>query len=108
MENIEETLSGISNKLDILIKNIEEIFSETSDKLDILIEKAKPVITYKSIPALADKVGVAHPYIWMILAGERRPSWDMAKKLETASNIPASEWMDNHSRLKGRVIRKGK
>ena len=88
------------------MKNIEEILSGISNKLDILVEKEKPVITYKSIPALADKVGVAHPYIWMIFEGERRPSWDMAKKLETATNVPATEWMDNHSRLKARVINK--
>jgi transcriptional regulator with XRE-family HTH domain len=43
---------------------------------------------------ISQKAKLSEPCLSNILAGRRRPSWSTAKKLETATGIPAVEWIE--------------
>lgn len=43
--------------------------------------------------ALAERVGVSQPHIGRIRKGERRPSPELAKRLEAVTNIPADKFI---------------
>jgi transcriptional regulator with XRE-family HTH domain len=44
--------------------------------------------THQTARELAEKVGVSEAYVLMLKAGKRRPSPELAKKLEAVTGIP--------------------
>ena len=43
---------------------------------------------------LAKRAGITESMVSFILSGERRPSWDVAKKLAEATNTDPYLWME--------------
>ena len=46
---------------------------------------------------LAKKAGITEGMMSFILNGERRPSWDIAKKLAEATGTDPYLWMENNT-----------
>lgn len=46
-----------------------------------------------STAELARRLNVSQPYIWRIRSGDRRPSPELAQKMEAVTGIPAMQLM---------------
>ena len=46
-----------------------------------------------STAELARRLGVTQPYVWRIRAGTRRPSPELAQRMEAETGIPAMQLM---------------
>lgn len=44
---------------------------------------------------IANKANVSQPYFSQILNGDRKPSWETAKKLYAVTGIPVELWMES-------------
>ena len=56
------------------------------------------------------KTGISRSSISRILAGERAPSWEAAKKLQKATKVHVSYWMESKNapeKLNAQLIKRG-
>lgn len=55
---------------------------------------------------IAEKSGVSEAFVSLILSGERRPSWDVAKKLARATRTGVALWMEGPAdRIRERIFK---
>jgi transcriptional regulator with XRE-family HTH domain len=54
---------------------------------------------------LAKKAGITEGMMSFILNGERRPSWDVAKKLAAATGTDPHLWMESETEAKIKAIK---
>lgn len=55
---------------------------------------------------LAEKAKLSQGYISMILAGDRRPSWDQAKVLARITRTDPALWMEGKPEKRKRALKK--
>jgi transcriptional regulator with XRE-family HTH domain len=55
---------------------------------------------------LAKKAKLTQGYISMILKGDRRPSWDQAKKLAKLTGTDPALWMEGTPKKKSAALKK--
>jgi len=55
---------------------------------------------------IAKRVKITQPYLSMILSGERRPSWDIAKAIAELTKTEISLWMEGDQKSKRAAIKK--